>query len=182
MRSKHLLYNHTMTISIVQRKLTSLEIKKLIKETKSFPDLIYVSSSHWHKFKKPYCLLVDNNFAGVCAIYDRRDFVKIGPLVILNKFSGKGLGKKMLQHVIQENKNKSLLITSSNQFVGKIVLALGFEKIPNAFLLTTNMRLFLVGQLFEYLNLQTIKEWLRKRKLSQRGKREFYLKFIALQS
>jgi ribosomal protein S18 acetylase RimI-like enzyme len=171
-----------VTTSIIQKKLTSLEVAQLIEETRKFPDLIYVSSNHWLKFNNPYCLLVDGQFAGVCVTYDHKDFVKIGPLILLSKFHGKGLGEKILRHVVRKNINKSLLITSSNPAVGKIVQKLGFEKVANIFLLSKNMRWFLANQLTEYLNLHAVKEWIRKRILFQRGKRAFYLKFTTPQS
>ncbi|MFC1790606.1 hypothetical protein ACFLZP_03945 [Patescibacteria group bacterium] len=66
-------------IKITKRKLRSEEILLLIKNIKSFPDLTYVSQKRWQSFKNCYVACQNQQFAGVCVIYDLGSWLKIGP-------------------------------------------------------------------------------------------------------
>ena len=158
-----------MIISIIQRKLTDLEIAELVKETKLFPDLVYISPNRWNRFAKPYCLLVDNQFTGVCVVYRHNDWIKIGPFVMLQRYHGKGLGKMLLQHISQNNRNKSLFITSSNPAVQHTVKSLGFCRISSVFSIPKHLLLLLAFQALEYLNIHLISEGIREKIVFPQG-------------
>jgi len=162
-------------MKIVRRKLEDQEIKSLIADTKSFPDLTYVSKSRWQSFASPYVLEIDNSFAGVCIIYELTNLVKIGPLVILKKYQGKGYGKILMKKVIDDNNDKNLYIGSSCPILSKIVIGFGFKKVT-VFSLPKEIKLFLIKQLFDYLSFNLITEAVRKRLNLKRGKYGFFVK------
>ncbi len=166
-----------MVISIVRRKLTELEITELVENVRIFPNLAYVSPNRWRHFADPYCLLVDGHFAGVCAIYNFKNWVKLGPLVLLQKFHGKGLGKNLLHKIIQDNINTSIFIVSSNPAVQYIVTSCDFQHISSYFSLPLSVQLFLIQQLVEHLNFSFIREGIRKKFFLRRGEIKFYVKF-----
>jgi GNAT superfamily N-acetyltransferase len=167
-----------MRISIIQRRLTDLEISELVNETQLFPNLIYISPNHWRRFTNPYCLLVDDHFAGVCTIHDHNNWVKIGPLVLLQRYHGKGLGKILLQHITQNNRNKSLFITSSNPAAQQIVNSLGFNKVSSIFSIPMRILILLAFQSVQYINIRLLSEGIRKKLRFQRGIREYYIKTV----
>jgi len=161
-------------MKIVRRKLEDQEIKSLIADTKSFPDLTYVSKSRWQSFASPYVLEINNSFAGVCAIYRLTNWVKIGPLVILKKYQGKGYGKTLMKKVIDENNDKKLYIGSSCPIVGRIVTGFGFKKVT-LLSLPKEIKLFLIKQIFEYFSFNLITEAIRKRLILKREKYNFFV-------
>lgn len=162
-------------MNIVRRKLEDQEIKSLIADIKSFPNLTYVSKFRWRSFDSPYVLEINNSFAGICVIYKLTNWVKIGPLVILKKYHGKGYGRILIKKVIDDNSDKKLYIGSSCPIVGKIAIGFGFKKVT-LLSLPKEIKLFLIKQLFEYLSFNLITEAIRKRLILKRGKYSFFVK------
>lgn len=162
-------------MKIVRRKLKDQEIKSLIVDIKSFPDLTYVSKSRWQSFKSPYVLEINDSFVGVCIIYKLTNWVKIGPLVILKKYQGKGYGKILMKKIIDDNSDKKLYIGSSCRIVGKIATGFGFKK-TTLLSLPKEIKLFLIMQLFEYINFNLALENLRKRFVLKRGRYSFFVR------
>ena len=116
-------------------------------------------------------------FTGVCVVFFLKDWVKIGPLVILKKFQGKGYGGQLLKQVVDENRDKNLFIASSNKVVEKMALRLGFTR-KKYFDLPISIKLFLLKQLYDYLNARLVLEAVRKKMLLKRGKFKFFLRTI----
>jgi len=165
-----------MTISIIRRKLAESEINKLVVNVRLFPNLAYVSPKHWLYFTDPYCLLINGRFAGVCVIHTLKNWVKLGPLVILQNYHGKGLGKTLLQKVIKDQSSRSLFIASSNPVVQHIITSSNFQQILSFFSLPKEIQLFLVKQLIEYISIPYIFEIIRKKFSLRRGEVKFYIK------
>lgn len=161
---------------IKTRFLKKDEIASLTEEVRHFPDLVYVSEHIWRK-KKAHVLEVDNRFAGVVVVYRFSGWVKLGPLVVLEKYQGKGLGKKLLKHAINRYKKSNILINSTNPKVGRIASSYGFKEIDGFLSLPLTVKLFLLKQLFEYLRIKTVFEALRKRLAGRRGKRSYFIRF-----
>ena len=161
---------------VIKRPLKDREITLLINDVRKFPDLVFVSSRLWRNFENSYVLEDKNLFIGVCIIYLFKDWVKIGPLVILRKLQGKGYGKQLFRKVVNENKNRNIFIASSNRAVERIVYKLGFTRVRKYFDLPIIIKFFLLKQLCEYLNPQLIIEAVRKRLFLKRGRFNFFIK------
>lgn len=163
---------------IERRKLTNEEVDLLIYDTISFQSLIYVPKKRWLNYKNPHVIREGNNFAGVCTVYELKDWIKIGPIVVLKKYQGKGYGKKLLNEIVKDHKHKNVFITSSNPKIKKILDKLDFIYINNYFSLPFKIKLFLIKQLHEHLNFNTIIEFIRKRSKFKREKRYFFVKYL----
>ncbi len=85
-----------------------------------------------------------------------KDWVKLGPLVFLKKFHGKGYGKILLNKIVNDYSNKNIFITSSNIAVQKIIGRLGFDEINSYFKLPAPILLFLIKQLYEHIHWKMI--------------------------
>lgn len=158
------------------RFLKKDEIISLTEEVKFFPDLIYVSERIWKK-QKAHIFEVDNRFAGVIVAYQFNDWVKLGPLVILNKYQGKGLGKELLKYAIDRYSRKNIFINSTNPKVERIAASLGFKKKHSFLSLPQTVKIFLLKHSFEYVGIKTIREAIRKRLTGRRGKRLYFIRF-----
>ncbi len=158
------------------RFLKKDEIASLTEDVKHFPDLVYVSERVWRK-RKAHVLEIGNRFAGVVVVYRFNGWVKLGPLVVLGKYQGKGLGKKLLKHAIDRYKKSNILITSTNPKVGRIASLHGFKEMGGLLSLPLVVKLFLLKQFLEYLGIKTVFEALRKRLAGRRGKRLYFIRF-----
>lgn len=161
---------------IIKRNPADKEIDWLINDIRQFPNLTYVSKKRWENFKHCYVLEVNNNFVGVCVVYPLEEWVKIGPLVILKKYQRKGYGNHLFTNVIRRYRNKNIFVASSNKAVENITIREGFVKIENYFRLPSVIKLFLLKQIFEYLNVTLMTEMVRKRLFFNRKKFSFFLK------
>lgn len=97
-------------IQIKKRILTNREIQILIKEVEKFSAPFYVKEKVWKSFKDCYILMISKKFAGVFIIDKFNNWIKLGPFVILRKFHGKGLGTKIFQYLLKDNKSKKLFL------------------------------------------------------------------------
>ncbi len=165
-----------MAISIVRRKLTESEIRGLINDIRLYPNLAYISPTRFHHLTRPYCVSVDGRFSGICGVYSFDTWIKLGPLVLLQRFHGKGIGRKLLDTIISDHKNMSIYIASSNSAVQHIITSHNFKQIPSYFQLPHEVKLFLLRQLIEHLNLNFLTEGLRKKCFQRRGEIKFYVK------
>ncbi len=123
----------------------------------------------------PYCLMVRGKFAGVCGIYSFDGWIKIGPFVLLQKYHGLGLGKHLLKVIFDNHKNTSIFITSSNPVVHQIMSSFDFQELPSVFFIPFKVKMFLILQLTEHINISVAQEGIRKLFL-QKGKRKYYVK------
>lgn len=165
-----------MQISIKQHTLTEQEITELIASIKTAPDLAFVDRRNWYRYPNPYCIFVDNEFAGVCCVSETKHFVKLGPLVTLPRFQGKGLGKLLFNTVVEKQKTKSLFIATSCPILQHLTNSAGFIEVPNMFALPLELQKLLIKQLANYLSIPYLLESLRKKLFLKRGKIKFFRK------
>lgn len=162
-------------ISITTRRLTQQEIALLTKEIRFACDLQYVSSNRWNELTHCYVAEYNGSFAGVCGIYKRRDWVKVGPLVVLQEFRRLGTGKALLKKVVLDFQGTQLFILSSNRIVQHIIESIGFTNLPSLTFLPIDFLFFLFIQLIKYsANIHFIQEFIRKRLTYKRGPSMFY--------
>lgn len=165
-----------MNIHIKRRSLTDLEITELIQDYRLFPHAPYVSRARWRRFSDPYIIEVESKFVGICVVYKFGQWIKLGPLGILNKYQGKGLGKYLLRKIINDHKNTSIFIASSNPSVKHIIESFGFEIKPNFLSLPKELKFFLFKQIFEHLNFSFFIEGIRKKFFLLRKDVKYYIK------
>ncbi len=166
------------TIKIVRRPLKEDEINLLMKDIKLYPDLVFVKESRFRKYNDAYIVEQDKDFVGLCGIYEMRDWVKLGPLVFLKKYHGKGYGKILLNKIVSDYSDKNIFITSSNIAVQKIISRLGFDEINSYFKLPTPILFFLIKQLYEHIHWKMITEFFRKKFTMTRNVRKYYIRII----
>lgn len=167
-----------LSINIGRRSLTVNEVDLLMMDIKRYPDLIYVKKSRLQSFKKVYVLEEDNAFVGICGVYEIDSWVKLGPLVFLNKFHGKGYGRLLLTKIVSEYSHKNIFITSSNSAVQKIMSTLGFKEVEGYLALPCEIKYFLIAHFYEHIHWRLITEFIRKFFLMKRNERKFYIKMI----
>ncbi|MBI5619479.1 GNAT family N-acetyltransferase [Candidatus Gottesmanbacteria bacterium] len=165
-----------MNVSIKRRSLTESEITRLMQDIRLFPDLAYVSPARWRRLIDPYVLEVDRVFAGACGVYRFDHWIKLGPLVLLKKYHGKGLGKRLLKTIIDDYPAVSVFITSSHPAAQHTVESFGFQQVSSFFSLPKEVKRFLIRQLTEHMNISFLYEAIRKGFSLRKGKRKFYVK------
>lgn len=165
-----------MKVTIQKHTLTEQEITELISSIKTAPDLAFVDRKNWKRYSNPYCIFADNEFAGVCCTAETNHWIKIGPLVTLPKFQGKGLGKLLFNTVVERQKEKSLCVISSCPILQHLTNTAGFAEAPNVFTLPMEVQKLLIKQLSQYLSIPYLLEALRKKLILKRGKVRVYKK------
>jgi GNAT superfamily N-acetyltransferase len=165
-----------INIKITRRPLKENEINLLMEDIKLYPSLIYVKKSRFKKYQNTYVVEEDRQFVGICGIYEIKDWVKLGPLVFLKKFHGKGYGKILLNKIVSDYSNKNIFIDSSNIAVQKIISRLNFKEVNGFFNLPTSILLYSIKFLYEYIHWKLITEFFRKKFTMKRNTRKYYIK------
>ena len=96
------------SVNIIKRELKDKEISLLINEIRGFSAPFYVKYKVWKSFKNNYILLINNKFAGVFVINIYKDWIKLGPFVLLKEFQGKGFGTKIFKLILRDYKKDKL--------------------------------------------------------------------------
>jgi GNAT superfamily N-acetyltransferase len=117
-----------MPFRIVKRNLTEIEISSLTEETKKSIHIGLIKPILWKKFKDIYVFEIDGELAGICAIFFLKKWIKIGPLLVLEKHQGKGVGKALLKKIVAKHPKSNLYIGSSNTKVKKIAICHEFKE------------------------------------------------------
>jgi len=164
-----------MQVTIEKHTLTESEITELISSIKTAPDLVFVDRKNWQRYPNPYCVFTDNEFSGACCVAETKHWVKIGPLVTLPKFQGKGLGK-LLFTAVATKQTKSLCVISSCPILQHLTNSAGFKEVPNVFALPMEVQKLLIKQLGNYLSIPYLLEALRKKLILKRGKVRVFIK------
>lgn len=165
-----------MKIDISKQELKDEEIEILMHEMKSFPNVGMVPKDMWRQFGNVFVITRNRSLIGVCVVILLKNWVKLGPFIIRNKFQGKGYGKILLTHVVSDLKNKNLYIGSSNSVVGNIVQKLRFRSVKSFFQLPLEIKLYLLKYLFGRLNIGFLLDYFRKRFLIRKGKYQYYIR------
>lgn len=148
-----------------------------MEDTRLFPHVAYVSRARWRRFTNPYIIEVDSKFTGVCAVYTFDNWIKLGPLVLLQKYHGKGLGKKLLLNIINDYNKTSIFMASSNPAVQHIIKSYNFQLFSSFLSLPMEVQMFLFRQLVEHLNVSFVLEGIRKKFFLKRLEIKFYARF-----
>lgn len=163
-------------ITIIRRPLFISEIQTLMSELSDMPGLVYIDPSIWKSFQNPYVVLIEKQFAGVCQVYELGRWIKIGPIALLKKHQGHGIGKQLVARVMRDYPLKQIFLTTTNSALKKIAIMNKFRRIRSFFLLPIPIALFLIRQFFEYLRVQSIREYMKKIRDKNRGTMCFYIR------
>lgn len=164
-----------MTLSISNRKLNRSERELLEKESRKFPDIALIEEKVWRRWNKIYVAMENNKFVGVCVVIQLRDWKKIGPLLILEKYQNRRYGKLLISHVVNEHQNTNIYIGSSNPKVWQMAQDLKFKKVNNVWRLPTEIIIFLVNNFFQRLSLEFLLDAIQKPII--RRKYYYFLKY-----
>ena len=86
-----------LTVNITRRPLSDAEIDLLMRDISFYPNPVYVKKSRFQTYKNAYVLVENGQFVGVCGVYTiENNWIKLGPLVFLRNYHGKGYGKLLL--------------------------------------------------------------------------------------
>lgn len=163
-------------ITFVRRPLSDQEIEKIVQTISHTPTLVYVAPSIWKSFYNPYVVMVNQEFAGVCQIYENGNWAKIGPIILLPNFQGHGVGKQLIARIIVDYRHKKLFLTTTNSILKHIVKGFEFKKIRSFFLLPIPIAIFLIVQFFEYLRAESILAYIQKMNNKSRGEMSFFIR------
>lgn len=158
-----------MNVVFTKRSLTRDEIGILVQELHDYPHIGWISESGWKRFPEMYVATLQNKLVGVCVINQLKQWVKIGPLVIIRAYQGKGYGKMLLQFVLTRLKNRNIYIGSSNPIVGKLASEAGFYEGKGYYRLPMEIKLYLVSYFFQRLNPIFLLDAIRKIFMKKRG-------------
>lgn len=154
-----------MSISIIQRQLTDKELDLLIEEVKKFYSPVVGYKDKWKQFYTVYIAVQNNSLLGVCGIEKINDWLMLHPFIVLEKYQKQGIGKLLIEHIVNDNKESNIFIGSQHIVVARIVGKLGFKEV-NPWKLPWRVMLYLLKFIVESLNISFIKERIRKRNLS----------------
>lgn len=171
-----ILYTNYM-LTTLKRSLSKKEASLLTKDIEDFPDLMYVSEARFLHLPSTYVAEVDDQFAGVCGVYEFGSWIKLGPLVALQKFHGMGIGRALIEAVLKDFPGRNIHISSSNEKVQKIVTSLGFLELKSFFILPNIVKKYLLGQLVAMLSLKLIVEDIRKTIKYSRASLRWYVRY-----
>ncbi len=164
-----------MGISIVKRKLSQQESVVLAAETKKSPHIGYIAPHIWKNFNHVFVATNGQELLGVCVVVPLRNYMKIGPIIVLSEHQGKHVGSRLLDRVAKAYRNHSLYIGSSNSRVQHVVERLGFSQV-SYWQLPLQIKLYLLSYLWQRGNIDYILDSLTKIARHRRGKYHFYLR------
>jgi len=167
-----------METKIVKRNLNNDEIDQLIADVKRVPQLMAGDRKRWRKYTYFYVLFVDDFFAGVCAVVTLKNWIKLGPFVVLEKYRGKGLGKIIMSQITKDYSSENIFIGSPTPAVWRIISNLGFKEVP-IWHLPWEIKKYMIDNIAQSLaNITIVKEFIGKREF----KREKYRCFLKTHS
>ncbi len=161
-------------MNITKRPLHNPEIALLCQELHKFSEIGWLSPSGWKQFGPAYVATIGNRFVGVCNVVKLNGWTKIGPLVIIEKYQGKGLGKALLSFVVKNLQGDNLFIGSSNSKVVGITRGLKFKETV-FWSLPTVIKLYLFRYFLDRLNIMFLVDAFRKR-LHTRNQYYYFIK------
>lgn len=170
-----------MSVFINKRKLRPEEINLLTEEIKKFPNPVFITKKRWQKFDFVYVATKNKELIGICAITKTNNWIKLGPFILMQKYQGQGYGKIIVNHIVKNNPNNNFFIGSRNPTVHKIALDLGFKEELSFWQLSKEIKITLLDQLLESLNIVYLKELIRKRSIQQGAYRYFTKKLKVIQ-
>ncbi len=165
-----------MKSAVVWRKLHRGEADILSEQTRSFPDLGFVNIKRGVSFDTLPILMVEGKLAGVLGLYHLSKWIKLGPFVILEKYQGKGYGKKLFKEVVSKFNDRNIYIGSSHPAVWKLARNSGFWETNDFFSLPWEIKKYLVLYFMKRLDLDYIVDGLKKLIHYRKRKYRYFLK------
>lgn len=156
--------------TIVERYLECYEIEQIIKEIRCTPNITGYSVREWQSF--PPILVAENQqqeMMGICFNDDfHPDWTKLDVLLVLERFRGRGIGKKLFCYSVEQtlNKGRKLYTASRNPILIKLMQELDFLIFDDIFHLPEPYRKY--QAIFNFHNLKwamstyRVKEFVRK--------------------
>ena len=158
-----------MKLEIKSQSPTDEDIVQVVTDTKNFPFLTYIGPRTWQSFDRWYSAYVDNSFAGVLAVNRFGDWSKLGPLVVLSKFHGKGVATALIKKAVATEKG-NVYLASANPAVWKITRKVGMGEKYDWLSLPLPIQIIYLKLSLNVLRcgefIQFIREMLRKQKLA----------------
>jgi GNAT superfamily N-acetyltransferase len=164
------------SLIIVRQNLNQQQVAKLINDTWFFPDLVYISSKRWLNYHKPYVIYLNQQFAGACAICEFRDWIKVGPLVLLKKYQGLGIARQLLTQISSEYSQQTIFVSTTNERLQNLLVKFQYKDLGSFWTVPVPMGWFLIYQFFQYLSWPMIGEYFRKTKYYCRCPRKYFVK------
>ncbi|MEK9143420.1 MAG: GNAT family N-acetyltransferase [Patescibacteria group bacterium] len=165
-----------MSFDITRRVLTEDEAHLLSEETRKSHHIGFISSLLWKTFPHVWVATVDGVFVGVCVAFPLKAWVKFGPLVVFEKFQGKGYGRRLLTHAVNQYQHANLFVGSSHPKVHTIIESLGFEEEASIFRVPFEVQRYLIRYILMRTSYAYLVDALRKKLLFRRGKYRYFLK------
>lgn len=165
-----------MKSAVVWRKLNKDEADILSEQTRSFSDLGFVNVERWLSFDTLPILMVDRQFAGVLGLYYLSSWIKLGPFVVLQKYQGKGYGRKLFQEVVSKYHDRNIYIGSSHLAVWKLARNSGFWETNDFFSLPREIKEYLVIYFVKRLDLDYIVDGTKKLACYRKREYRYFLK------
>ncbi len=163
-------------VIIEKRKLREDEASLLTEESRKFLHLGLIKRKLWHKFDFLYVATERNNLVGVCVVTHLKNWFKIGPVIILEKYQRQEYGRLLLANVVDKYKQTNIYIGSSNPAILKITEGLGFKKVNSFISLPKEIKIYLILYFFGRLDLEYILDSTKK-KLKNKNKYYYFLKY-----
>lgn len=165
---------YIMNEVITYRVLTIREQLILEAETKKSPYIGFIRHNVWDSFGKVFVLENKKQLIGVCVPVRLRHWCKLGPILVLSKFQGKGFGKILLSHAFNHFSNENLYIGAPNDRIVSIVTKLGFTKV-RGLNLPIEIKTYLFSYLFQRFSLEYITDAIRKKFTTHRWKYSYFI-------
>ncbi len=137
----------------------------------------YIGKRLWNSLGETYVATVDRQFAGVCTAIPLNGWMKMGPLVIIQKYHGYGYGKILLTHTVQKYYGKNIYIGTSNPKVASIARNLKFTQVHQYLALPAPIKLYLVRYLFERISIPFMLDAWKKNLIKKRAPYLYFLKY-----
>lgn len=129
------MFSKTMNpkISIEKAGLNKEEIQKLVAEMKESPGFTGATVKEYVKYNKEGSLIalrINKEVAGIAAYkYFGGYWAEFTTLIVLTKFRGRKLGRKLYQEMMQKLEGKNIFVITANPIVKKSMMSAdGFEK------------------------------------------------------
>lgn len=164
-----------MKYSITKRGLTVNEIALLIAEMRDFPDIGMLRANLWREFSHVFILQENHTFAGVCVAIPLEQWVKIGPVIVLKRFQGKGYGRALLSFITNHYRTTNIYIGSSNRKVAHILGSLGYRTV-SFFQLAKIIQRYLLIYIFKRIDRHFIIDAIKKLIFHKRDRYRYFIK------
>lgn len=152
-----------MALRITQRKLIPMEIEKIVSQMKRFPHVGFIDKKGWNSFGRVFVTMKENKLVGVCATFQLQNWVKIGPLLILEEFQNKRYGRTIFNFVVNYYKKMDLYVGSSNPKVWKMTKDLKFKKVNSIAKLPREIKIYLIRYFLDRLSISFFIDAIRKK-------------------